>query len=229
MYEGDDTPDPEPAPTPDPPNVPYGNAPQVPYGQTPTYNPVVVTKSSAGVPKLALVIIGVAVLGGVAAAAAGIFAAVGGPGGIGGIDAKDPDDFAEMVEKLEDEKDTTVVTWVGLYTDYIIVDVPYTDDPSDDREISYTWRGGDLEEWTKGTSTDARFDLKEIDPSVIDGMCDPVLAEADGAEKDDCYVFISKPAEGSDVWFRTSASDEFGKSWWVNYDKDGNEVDRGHS
>ena len=56
------------------------------------------------------------------------------------------------------------------------------------------------------------FDLAEIDPEVIDGMCDPVLAEADGAVPDDCYVFLSKPSEGSETWFRASASDDFGRS-----------------
>ena len=118
------------------------------------------------------------------------------------------------------------MTWVGLYTDYIIVDVPVSQDPTDTREVSWTWRGGDLEEWSKSTSTDARFDLGEIDPDVIEGMCDPVLAGAEGADEDDCYVFISAPYEGSETWFRVSASDEFGRSYSVEYDKAGVEVNR---
>lgn len=226
VYEGDPTPDPEPEATTTPPADP----PKVPYGQAQTSNPVFVTRSTGGTPKLALVIIGVAVLGGAVAAAAGIFAAVGGPdgiGGIGGIDAKDPEAFAEMVETLEEERDTTEVTWVGLYSSYIIIDMPYSRDPGDDREISWTWRGGDdLEEGSKSTSTDARFDLSEIDPDVIEGMCDPVLAEAEGATEDDCYVFISAPSEDSETWFRVSASDDFGRSYNIEYDKDGVEVSR---
>lgn len=230
VYEEDKTPDPEPPPT--PPQVPYGDAPPpVPYGNAPsTYNPVFVTSttSSSAAPKIILLVVALVVLIGVGAGALAIFAAVDdGIGGIGGIDAKNPDDFEELIDKLEEEKGTTEVQQVGFYTDYIIVYLPYSDDPSDDRQISYTWRGGDLEEWTKSTSTDARFDLSEIDPDAIDGMCDPVLAEADGASLDDCYVFLSKPSEGSQTWFRASATDDFGKSVWVEYDKDGNKVGGG--
>lgn len=233
VYQEDATPDPEPEAASAPPPVPYGNAPDVPYGSgRSSYDDVFGTPTRSSVaPKLVLVMVGLVVLGIVSAVAVAIFAAVGsgGIGAIGGIDAKDPDDFAELVEKLEDKRGSTEVNWVGLYTDYIIVDVPYTDDPADDREISYSWRGGDLEESNKGKSTDQRFDLTEIDPQVIDGMCDTVLSLAEGSTPDDCYVFISKPAQGSDVWFRTSATDEFTTSYWVNFDKDGNEVERGHS
>ena len=229
VYEEDKTPDPEPPSG--PPQVPYGDAPpHVPYGNAQQdHHAVFVTKrTSSATPKVVLLVVAVAVLGAVAAGAIAIFAAVGGGvAGIGGIDAKDPDDFADLIDELEEEKGTTEVQQVGFYTDYIIVYVPFSDDPTDDRQISYTWRGGDLEEWTKGTSTDARFDLGEIDPDVIDGMCEPVLAKADGAVPDDCYVFLRKPSKGSQTWFRASASDDFGRSVWVEYDKSGVEVGGG--
>jgi hypothetical protein len=229
VYEEDKTPDPEPSSG--PPQVPYGDAPpHVPYGNAQQdHHAVFVTKTtSSATPKVVLLVVAVAVLGAVAAGAIAIFAAVGGGvAGIGGIDAKDPDDFADLIDELEEEKGTTEVQQVGFYTDYIIVYVPFSDDPTDDRQISYTWRGGDLEEWTRGTSTDARFDLGEIDPDVIDGMCEPVLAKADGAVPDDCYVFLRKPSEGSQTWFRASASDDFGRSVWVEYDKSGVEVGGG--
>jgi|GEM_PF-3711494 len=225
VYEGDSTPDPEPEGTTTPPPDP----PIVPYGQATSPNPVYITRSAGGSRKLVLLMVAVAVIGVVVAGAVSIFTAAGGPGGIagiGGIDAKHPDDLAELIEKLEDERDTTEVTWVGLYTDYIVVDVPYSRSPRDDREISYTWRGGDLEEGSRSTSSDARFDLSEIDPDLIEGMCDPVLAEAQGATEDDCYVFIAAPYEGSETWFRALANDEFNRSYSVEYDKDGVEVKR---
>lgn len=225
VYEEDKTPDPEPPPA--PPPVPYGNTPSVPYGAAgqADYNPVFVTTKSSAAPKVILLVVAIAVLGAVVAGAIAIFAAVdGGIGGIGGIDAKDPEDFEEFIEKLEDEKGTTEVQNVNFYTDYIIVYMKYTDDPSDNRQISYTWRGGDLEEWTRGTSTDPSFDLKEIDPQVLGGMCDPVLAEADGAVPDDCYVRLAKPSDGSQAWFRASASDDFGQYVSVEYDKNGVEI-----
>jgi hypothetical protein len=226
VYQGDETPDPEPAP-PDPPIQQYdAPPPHVPYGQAqPAYNPITVRASSGAAPKIILIIIAVAVLGGGIAAAIAIFAAVnGGVAGIGGIDAKDPDDFAKLIDKLEEEKGTTKVQEVGFYTDYIIVYLPFTNDPGDDRQISYTWRGGDLEEWTRGTSDSPTFDLADIDPEVIDGLCDPVLAQADGAVPDNCYVFLSKPTVGSQTWFRASASDDFGRYVSVEYDKSGAEI-----
>lgn len=232
VYEEDNTPDPEPPS--EPPPIPYGGTPappHVPYGQQAEYNPVFVTStSSSAAPKLILLVVAIAVLGGVVAGAIAIFSAVSGDGiaGIGGgIDAKDPDDFADLIDKLEEEQGTTEVQQVGFYTNYIIVYLPYTTDPSDDRQISYTWRGGDLEEWTRSTSTEPTFDLKDIDPDVIDGMCDPVLARADGAVPDDCYLFLSKPSIGTEGWFRASASDDFGKSVWVEYDKNGEQVSSG--
>lgn len=225
VYKSDPTPDPEPAQ-----QLPYAPpGAHVPYGSAqPPYSGSAPVKTSAA-PKLILIMILVAVVGVGVAAAVAIFAAVdGGIGGIGGIDAKDPDDFAKLVDKLEEDKGTTKVQQVGFYTDYDIVYLPYTTDPGEDRQISYTWRGGGLEEWTRGTSTDPVFDLKDIDTDVIDGMCDPVLKMAEGANLDKCYIFLSKPSDGN-AWFRTSASDDFGRSYWVNYDINGNEVERGHS
>ncbi len=227
VYEGDKTPDPEP-----PLNVhPPTSTPQVPYGQQSSHNnPVFVTTSgTSSAPKLILLVVAVAVLGGVVAAAIAIFAAVdGGIGGLGGgIDAKDPDDFAEFTESFEEEFGRTQVQSVSLYTDYIIVYFPYSEDPGDDAQISYTWRGGDdFEEWTRSTSTDPTFDLTEIDPAVIDGMCTSVLSRADGATPDDCYLLLSKPSTGSKGWFRAYASDSFGRSVWTEYDRDGVEVAR---
>lgn len=223
VYKEDKTPDPEPPLSVHPPG---STPPQVPYGQSTSYNPVVVTTSgSSATPKIILLVVAVLVLGGVVAGAIAIFAAVGGVGGIGGIDAKSSDDFAEFTEEFEKKFDRTDVQSVNLYTDYIIVYLPYSEDADDDRQISYTWRGGDeFEEWTRSTSTDPTFDLTEIDPSVIDGMCDSVLSRADGATPDDCYIFLRRPYDGGKGWFRASASDSFGRSVWTEYDQNGVEV-----
>ena len=59
-------------------------------------------------------------------------------------------------------------------------------------------------------------------------MCDPVLARADGA---DARRLLRLPLQavglGSEAWFRAVASDDFGKSFWVEYDKNGDEVSSG--
>ena len=228
VYEEDKTPDPEPPS--EPPKVPYGDAPNVPYGNAqPAYNPVFVTSRSSTAPKLVLLVVAVAVLGSVAAGAIAIFSAVdGGIAGIGGIDAKSPEDFEEFVDQVEEDTGSTEVFWVGLYDGYIVVDVPYTDKPGDDREVSYRWDGGGLDKSSQGTSTDTLFDLREIDPEVIDGICDPVLALAEGATPGDCYVFIAKPGPpfGGEAWFRTSAQDEFYRNYSIDYDKSGAEIGR---
>lgn len=227
VYRADDTPDPEPDEAPaSAARPPHERADERRTGVLGVFGltlRVLTNWSPAGA------VVGLILLGSAAAAVvAGVVATRDGVG-FGGIDAQDPEVFEELVQKLDDERGNTDAFWVGLYTDYIIVDVPYSDDPADDREISYIWRGGDLEEWNKSTTTDAVFDLTTIDPRAIDGLCGTVLDLAEGATEDDCYVFIGRPAAGSDVWFRTSASDEFGRSYWVNFDEGGVEVERGHS
>lgn len=220
VYKSDPTPDPEPGQqspyAPPVQQVPYGSA-QPPYAAA-----SFTTVKTSAAPKLILVLIFVAIVGvGVAAAVAIIKGVDGGIGGIGGIDAKDPDDFAKFIDKFQEDKGTTEVQQVGFYTNYFIVYLPYTDDPGDDRQISYTWYGGGFDEWVKGTSDEPTFDLRDIDPDAIKGMCNPVLKAGDGLNKDDCYLFLEKPSEGSQAWFHASASDDFGKSVYAEYDKTG--------
>lgn len=226
VYEGDPTPDPEPEEKPDPPQVPYGSAPpSVPYGQQQPYNPVFVTTISSGAaPKLILVMVAVTVLGVVVAAAVAIFAAVdiGGITGAGSVDPKNPDEFAEMVEDLEAETGSTEAFSVGLYDGYAIIYAPVDDSTKAD---AWRWDAAGIERWTKSTSTDPRFDLAAIDPEVIGGMCDSVLEVADGATAGDCSVQIRRPSSGG-AWFTASASNDYGQSFSIMYDKNGVEVAR---
>lgn len=232
VYQGDSTPDPEPPLSTSPPTVgevPYGQAgPHVPYGMagtagTSSFEPVFVSTTRSGASKIALLVVALSVLGGAVAAAIAIFASVdGGIGGLGGIDAKDPADVAALAEELEEFKGTTEVQSVGFYTDYVIVYLPFTSNPQDDGQISFTWKGGDkFDEWTRSTSDQPTFDLASIDTGVIAGMCDDVLRRAEGATPDDCYIHLSKPGEGSKAWFRAFATDSFGRSVWAEFDKDG--------
>ena len=126
--------------------------------------------------------------------------------------------------QLEEERGSTEVWEVGLYDGYAIVYVPV--DSSSTKYDALRWDGGGFEDWTKGTSTYTRFDLAELDPEVLDGMCDPVLDQADGATPSDCYVFIRKPGPpfGGNAWFSAGASDEYGQYFNVEYDKFGVEI-----
>lgn len=224
VYHEDETPVPE-APPP-PPEVPYGDAPHVPYGSAQASDsPIfVTTKSSGFTPGLTVVLVIVAVFGVAVAGAIAIFATVGSDviSGAAGVDPKEPDDFEEMVEALADQTGSTEVFSVGLYDGYAILYTPVDDST---KSIGWRWDGGGIEEWTKTTSTDERFDVSAIDPAVIGDMCDPVLEQADGATPGDCYVQIRKPASG-DAWFSAGASDEFGQYYSVMYDKQGVEVSR---
>ena len=226
VYEGDDTPDPEPTTTPEPPVVQYGAPPPVPYGQ-PQPAPITVRASSGATTKIILVVIAVAVLGGVVAGGIAIFNAVGGVDGITGVDPKKSEDFAKMVDAVEKKSGSSEVFSVGLYDGYAVIYVPVK--TTGDSAIAYDWRGGDdLDVFTKTTSSDQRFSLDEIDPDVITGMCDPVLQLADGATPGDCYISIRKPdpAYGNGIWFSAGASDEYGHYFSVMYDKNGQEVSR---
>ncbi len=223
VYEEDKTPDPETPP--EPPKVPYGDAPPVPYGSAQSaYSPVFVTTKTPGVtPKLIIVLGAVAVLGVAVAGAIAIFASVG-TDVIGGgrVDPKQPEDFDEMVEALADETGSTEAFSVGLYDGYAIIYAPVDDST---KSIGWRWDGDGISEWTKTTATEQRFDVAAIDPTVIDGMCDPVLEQADGATPADCYVQIRRPLS-DDAWFSAGASDEFGQYYSVMYDKQGVEVSR---
>jgi hypothetical protein len=138
----------------------------------------------------------------------------------GGRDPQTVDGFTDMLEAIEDETGTTMVFDAVIYPEYAVVYVPYRDD---ERSVGYRWDGG-LDEWTKGTSTYQPFDLADIDPSVLEGLCGPVLEMVE--DPGDCYIIIRRPAEGSDVWFAAYASNEFSQSGWIEYDIAGTEVAR---
>lgn len=221
VYEEDKTPDPEPPDASKPPPIqPYDAPRPAPKSAS---SPVVV-RTSGSRSMAVVVVIALAVLGVVVAVAIGIFALVGSTN-IGGIDAKDPEDFAEFVDQLEEDTGSTEVFSVGLYDGYVIAYVPVDETTA---SIAYRWDGGDLDEWTKSTSSETRFDLTEIDADVIEGMCDPVLDLAEGAEEGDCYVQIRKPGPpfGGEAWFSAGASDEFGRYYSIEYDINGEEVNR---
>lgn len=135
------------------------------------------------------------------------------------------DGFAGLLEDLESETGSTEVFRAVIYPGYAVVDVPVA--PNDEREISYRWSGG-LTESTKGTSDDSAFDLSVVDAEQFGGMCDQVSARID--DPGDCYLIIEKPddtfPDRADAWISAYVSNEFSQSAYINYDLEGNEVDR---
>lgn len=130
--------------------------------------------------------------------------------------------FTEMVRELDEETGGTEVFAAVVYPGYAVLDVPVADD---DRYVSYRWDGS-FSEFSKSTSRDLRFDLADIDPSGFADMC----AEAVELVEDprDCYLSIRKPApdDQDQGWISAYVSNEFSQGGYVEYDLDGNEVNR---
>ena len=235
VYQGGDTPKPEPEPEsesepdPDPPPATWVPTPhvQVPYGSPQQL--VRVTKTSTAVtivPKLVLGFVVLIVVGVVGFVALLIFSLARSAGGPLGADPKDPKDFAEMVADIEKKTGRSDVFSVGLYDGYAIVYTPV--DGTSKKAIAYRWDGNGISVFTKSTASESRFKLSEIDPAVIEGMCDPIVELADGVSEGECYVQIRKPGPpfGGKAWFTASASDDFNQYYSVSYDLAGNEIER---
>lgn len=133
--------------------------------------------------------------------------------------------FAEMVEELDQETGGTEVFSAVIYPGYAVVDVPVASDRGDDRYVGYRWDGS-FTETNKSTTDDARFDLADIDASGFLDMCDEAsdLVEDPG----DCYLIIRKPDvdDADQGWISAYVSNEFSQGGYVEYDLDGNEVNR---
>ncbi len=134
--------------------------------------------------------------------------------------------FDALLDAMREDLDSTVVLEATVYDDYAVIAVPYTDDPADQRYVGYLWRDGELEEWTKGTSDDIRFDLAEVDDDLLPRMCAEVEALVE--EPDTCYVIVRRP-DADDLregWFSAYASNEFSQSAWAEFDLDGTVLER---
>ena len=237
VYDGDSTPEPETPTTEEAPTPSWvAPPPDVLYGAPPTQSRVVRSRSGSGAGLIVLAVV-LVVVGSVGIGVYSFIREISGAFDdvtnsnraepVDPKDPKDPKDFAEMVTELKAETGSTEVFFVGLYDGYAVIDVPFAKAKSDLRKITYRWDGAGFSTFTKGTATDpGRFDVGAINPQVIDGMCDPVLALADGATSGDCYVFINPPKPGSKTRFRAGASDEFNQYFSVDYDLKGREVGR---
>jgi hypothetical protein len=171
-------------------------------------------------PALPLLLVGAAVLGAVGWGVVSIARSA-----FDGGEPQTVEGFASMLEDLEEETGSTEVFEAVVYPEYAVVDVPVA--PNDEREISYRW-GGSLSESTKGTSDDEVFDLADVDASHFAEMCDEVATLID--DPGDCYLIIRKPddtfPDRANVWISAYVSNEFSQSASINYDLEGNEVDR---
>ena len=67
-----------------------------------------------------------------------------------------------------------------------------------------------------------------VDAAQFAGMCAEVSTLID--EPGDCYLIIEKPddtfPDRAEAWISAYVSNEFSQSKYINYDLEGNEVDR---
>ncbi|MCX6401037.1 MAG: hypothetical protein NTX33_14060 [Propionibacteriales bacterium] len=152
-----------------------------------------------------------------------LFAVLGSEGGLGGGEPQSRAGFTEMLDELREETGGTTVFEAVIYPEYAILDVPLK--PGDEREISYRWDGGGLEEWTKGTSDYVPFDLAQVDGIGLNGMCDAALDLVEDPTV--CYLIVRHPREGLDEgWIWAYTSNDFSQGGYINYSLSGTEVRR---
>jgi hypothetical protein len=191
--------------------VGYGPGP----GGVPPEVDKLVKAANIKIPKIAFLlpaIVGVAVIG---AFAAGIFAFVndavstaGGGGGIGdsatyapgiepehGINVLSVKGYADLLGAIRDRTGETVAFTAVLYPTYAVVELPV--DGTSQRSNRFYW-SGDLESQESfGTSTDQRYDLDEVDPTVMVSLLKKVRSRIEAPTS--WYAVINAPREDGSV------------------------------
>ncbi|WP_182376345.1 hypothetical protein [Nocardioides sp. WS12] len=175
-----------------------------------------VRRRSPAVPLL----IGAVVIGGIGWGAVSIARSA-----FGTAEPQTVEGFTSLLEDIEEKNGSTEVFEAVIYPGYARVDLPLA--PNDEREISYRWDGSFGME-IKGTDDAEPFDLADVDPAHFARMCDEVSALID--DPGNCYLIIRKPddtfPDRADAWISAYVSNEFSQSASINYDLEGNEVDR---
>lgn len=131
--------------------------------------------------------------------------------------------YADLVDAVRTETGSTDVFDLVLYPEYAVITVPAGD--SGGRALSYFW-DGDLQQTSKSTSSDTRFDLEVIDPEVVIRL----VKKARRQLVDDptsSYVIIRSPRDAPDgAWLSAYASNEFSENGYLAATLDGTIVFR---
>lgn len=214
----------EPAGAPSPEPEPGSSAPAEPSTWVPDNTPpppVRATRPAAPASRLAAVVIALALLLAAVGAGALILLLRGGDEG-GSASAQRPAGFQDLIEALEEERGNTQVFTAVIYPEYAVVEAVVAE--GDDKYDSYRW-DGELVETSHGTSPFQPFDLADVDPAVLEGLCGPVV-EMVGEVEGDCYLIVRAPSPDSGAWISAYASNKYHESGRIEYDLDGNEVAR---
>ena len=101
-----------------------------------------------------------------------------------------PEGFADLVAALEEETGSSTVFEAVLYPGYAVVNVPV--DATSARSHSFYWDGELDESGSKSTTTYERFDLADIDPTVVVSVVDQARAKVEDPQT--WYSIIRAPS-----------------------------------
>lgn len=141
-----------------------------------------------------------------------------------GVDAGDDEinlfsqsGFDAFLADLEEGTGDTVVFNAVMYPTYAVADVP-VDDRSQ-RKQSYYWNGELDEPGSKGTTTEPRYDLREVDWSVVVRVVERVRRRVE--DPTSWYVIVHAPREDDQSTIQAYATNEYGESAYVLATADG--------
>ena len=161
-----------------------------------------------------------------------LFALGGGDAEIIGIDARggsrdvhSQEALDELVAQVRAEHGTSEAYDATFYPDRAYVDL-HVAGGNGHRYDSYTWDGGDLEEWSSSGFDEGRtFDLADLDASRFDGFCDQVkrLVEDPG----DCYIIVDPDdVAGAGGLYSAYITNEYSEGGYIRFNEVGKEVFR---
>ncbi len=182
-------------------------------------------RRARGGSRLALpVLAGVVAVGGGALALRSVTSGDGVPG-FGAPDALSAEGIDQLRDDLVERTGGTEVFRAVIYPEYAVVDVPV--DATSQREESLQW-DGDLEEFAgKGTASNARVDLADVDASVVA----EAVATAKSLVEDPTmwYVIVEGPSTSladDTAGITAYATNDYSESGFVELALDGTEVRR---
>jgi len=219
----------DPAPDPTPaaaPYVPYGPSETTPEVDFPTLQQVQASKDGPKlskavvlVPLAIVLVVAIALIGGIVALVDNSTDDGDGPLGLGSEepDVLSEDGYQDLLDAVRDETGGTTAFSAVLYPTYAVVELPVDD--STQREEYWYWDGEELtNNGTKSTSSFPRTDLAQIDPALVVDLVEQVQTKVE--DPTSWYAIVRAPdSDRAVVW--AYASNEYSESEYVGARRDG--------
>lgn len=170
------------------------------------------------------VLAGLLTVGGGAVALRSVTSADGVPG-FGAPDALSAEGLDQLRDDVAERTGGTEVFRAVIYPEYAVVDVPV--DATSQREESLRW-DGDLTDFAgKGTASNARVDLADVDAAVVNAAVDTARSLVE--DPTTWYVIVEGPSTSLDddtAGITAYATNDYSESGFVELALDGTEVRR---